>query len=79
MMVENGSPPARRIGRTSTSMKSVNGNEPGCPGCRVSQGRRVNSALRVPGVKSVDVTMAFEPRRTPDLMTDARTELGFRN
>ncbi|MFG3593261.1 metal-sulfur cluster assembly factor [Bradyrhizobium sp. RDI18] len=53
---------------------------PGCPAAGFLREGVSNSALRVPGVKSVDVTMTFEPPWTPDLMTpDAREELGFQN
>ena len=53
---------------------------PGCPATGFLKEGVSNSALRVPGVKSVDVTMTFDPPWTPALMTaDARAELGFRN
>ncbi|WP_019198768.1 metal-sulfur cluster assembly factor [Afipia birgiae] len=52
----------------------------GCPATGFLKEGVSNSALRVPGVKSVDVTMTFDPPWTPALMTaDARAELGFRN
>lgn len=51
---------------------------PGCPATGLLKEGVVNSAARVPGVDSVEVTMTFEPPWSPSLIEPAiRTSLGF--
>jgi metal-sulfur cluster biosynthetic enzyme len=52
---------------------------PGCPAAAFLK-EGVVKAATVPGIRSVDVAMTFDPPWTPARMTtDARTELGFAN
>jgi metal-sulfur cluster biosynthetic enzyme len=53
---------------------------PGCPATGFLKDGAAHSVDRVVGVKSVDVTMTFEPRWTPARISPAaRTSLGFAN
>ena len=71
MMVENGSPPTRRIGRTSTSMKSVNGNDTRLSGRRV---QRPSGAGREVGRRHDDVRASTDAR-SDDGRREDRTRL----
>lgn len=51
---------------------------PGCPAAHFLKEGVAESAARVPGVRSVEVVMTFEPPWTPSLIEpSARAELGF--
>ena len=51
---------------------------PGCPAVGFLKEGAANSAARVPGVRSVEVVMAFEPPWTPSLIDPSiRAALGF--
>lgn len=51
---------------------------PGCPAAHFLKEGVAKSAARVPGVRSVEVVMTFEPPWTPSLIEpSARAELGF--
>ncbi len=53
---------------------------PGCPAVGFLKGGAVNSASRVPGVRSVDVVMTFDPPWTPSMIAaDVKASLGFAN
>lgn len=53
---------------------------PGCPAVNLLQNGAANSASRVPGVRSVDVVVTFDPPWTPSMIAaDVKTLLGFAN
>jgi metal-sulfur cluster biosynthetic enzyme len=50
----------------------------GCPAATFLKEGAANAAMQVPGVRSVDVTMTFEPPWTPSLIDPSvRASLGF--
>ncbi len=50
----------------------------GCPAAAFLKEGAANSALQVPGIASVDVTMTFDPPWRPAMIApDARAQLGF--
>ena len=50
----------------------------GCPAAGFLRDGAENAAMQVPGVRSVDVTMTFDPPWTPSLIEPAvRASLGF--
>lgn len=51
---------------------------PGCPATGFLKDGVATSALGVPGVQTVDVTLSYDPPWTPDMMnSEAKAELGF--
>jgi metal-sulfur cluster biosynthetic enzyme len=53
---------------------------PGCPAVGFLKDGAANSASRVPGVRSVDVVLTFDPPWTPSMIAaDAKASLGFAN
>ena len=50
----------------------------GCPAAAFLKEGVANAAMHVPGVRSVDVTMTFDPPWTPSMIApEVRTSLGF--
>ena len=63
---------ASRIVMTATT--------PGCPAIGFLKDAAANCASRVPGVRSVDIVMTFDPPWTPSMMAaSAKASLGFAN
>ncbi|MEH2628638.1 metal-sulfur cluster biosynthetic enzyme [Bradyrhizobium sp. AZCC 1719] len=51
---------------------------PGCPAIRFLEEGAANAAARVPGVRSVDIVMTFDPPWTPSRIEPVvRASLGF--
>ena len=51
---------------------------PGCPAVHFLREGAANAAARVPGVRSVDIAMTFDPPWTPSRIEPAiRSSLGF--
>jgi metal-sulfur cluster biosynthetic enzyme len=51
---------------------------PGCPAAGFLKAGVASSARQVPGIRSVDVDMTFDPPWTPSMIApDARASLGF--
>ncbi|OCK53505.1 metal-sulfur cluster assembly factor [Bradyrhizobium sp. LMTR 3] len=51
---------------------------PGCPAIRFLEEGVANAAARVPGVRSVDIVMTFDPPWTPSrIEPEVRASLGF--
>lgn len=67
IVVEHG---AARITMTATT--------PGCPASGFLKEGAARSASQVPGIRSVDVLMTFEPAWDPSMMSaETKTSLGF--